>query len=654
MKKTSTPLKFLLCMLLACMSCKKDSKDETITQPSVDLKTFNYETILMGEIGLKGKAQMAGATFELYTKDPLNGGKLLGKGKMSPTGSFNTTYTLPTSLKSVYFKSTYIGLPGGFNIDIVNGKLDYDFSKTSGKREGGSIYPGVETVNALIYKYMGSYNNKGVPDYLLSPGDVVDQALINTCNASLPEGAPVPSANPHYLATGNSTDLNLSDYADVWITFMHEGAGYRNSLGYYVYNTNSPPATVSDIDTIFHIFPNVSFNGSGGGLATGNKVHLGTFSPGKSIGWVLFQNAWNGNGVNTNSQKFYSNPDFNPESTASKRQHNVQLYDAQRSLVLIGFEDLHRENSSANPYGYGTDEDFNDAVFYISANPISSITTASLPPVTNSGNDSDGDGVPDSQDDYPSDATKAFNNYVPFDGGYSSVAFEDLWPSRGDYDFNDLVIKANYNTITNGVNELVQMDMELIVDHIGASFHNGFGIELPVDPVEVQSVTGYNLTKSIVTLDNKGLETGQSKAVVIVFDDAFDNRDDTLRITVKFTSTVNHSLFNQLGLNPFIFVNGDRGREVHLPNKAPTSKMNSQFLGSIADVSNAANGVYFKTLLNEPWAINISHSYKPPKERVNIKEAYLKFNDWVTSNGLTFLDWYENNNGYRNPNKVQE
>jgi len=55
-----------------------------------------------------------------------------------------------------------------------------------------------------------------------------------------------------------------------------------------------------------------------------------------------------------------------------------------------------------------------------------------------SNTDTDGDGIMDNLDAYPTDATRAFNSYYPNQVDYGSVAFEDLWPAYGDYDCNDL------------------------------------------------------------------------------------------------------------------------------------------------------------------------------------------------------------------------
>ena len=638
-------------LLIGLSSCKKDIKKDSQSVPSSS--GFSYKTSEPKGIEVTAPEYLANATFELYTANPLSGGKLLSKAQLNDNAYFEGTYVLPSSLKSVYLKSTYIGLQDA-EIELTNGNggVNYTVTQTEKSSSRGGGMPSAQTVNSVVYSYMGSYNNKGVPHYLTTP-DVISAGLISDCNAALPEGAPITSTHPHYLASGNATSLSLTDSSQVWVTFLHEGAGYRNVLGYYVYDQGNPPLTVNDIDSIFYIFPNASAQYSGGGLKAGDKVSLGNFGANKTIGWVLLQNAWNGTSVNTNVQKFYSNPDFNPESVASKRQHNVQLYDNARELVLIGFEDLNRESSNTNPKGYKTDEDFNDLIFYVTANPFTAIDNGGTPPLVGGGTDTDNDGVPDTQDDYPNDPDKAFNNFTPFEGGFTSVAFEDLWPSKGDFDFNDLVVDANYNHITNASNEVVEMNYKIFVRHIGASFHNGYAIQWPFAPGQVSSISGNNITDGLVTLSANGTESGQSKAVLVVFDDAFDNDQDTLNITVDLQNPYNFSLLNQEGLNPFMFVNGERGKEIHLINHEPTDLVNQSYFGINKDVSNEGAGIYYRTENNEPWAISISHDYDPPVEKVDIHNAYLKFADWVNSNGDQYQDWYEDKQGYRNSSNIQ-
>jgi hypothetical protein len=117
-------------------------------------------------------------------------------------------------------------------------------------------------------------------------------------------------------------------------------------FGYYTYTIGSPPAAPADIDTIKIIFPNVSFQGSGGGLVSGNKVHLGQFAPNTALGWVLIADGFVGGNITTGRGVYYSNPVLNPESDPNKKQHAIHLFDNGRDLFLLCFEDLNRMGHS--------------------------------------------------------------------------------------------------------------------------------------------------------------------------------------------------------------------------------------------------------------------------------------------------------------------
>jgi hypothetical protein len=227
------------------------------------------------------------------------------------------------------------------------------------------------------YQYLGSYTSNGTPLYLESPGDNVSVETLEMISNSLPESYPVPDYNPHYISSGYDTDLSLSEQADVYITFVSEGAGYRNVLGFYTYDANNPPATVPPAEDITIIFPNASALGSGGGLQVGDKVNIGAFPAGTGIGWVLLANAWSANSgsVQNGHWKVYSNQDYNPEADANLRNHVVLLNDPDNERVILGFEDIRRDYGSC-------DNDFNDAVFYITASPYSAITSTNYADVS--------------------------------------------------------------------------------------------------------------------------------------------------------------------------------------------------------------------------------------------------------------------------------
>jgi len=287
--------------------------------------------------------------------------------------------------------------------------------------------------------------------------------------------------------------------------------------------------------------------------------------------------------------------------------------------------------------------------------------------------DLDCDGCTDNVDDYPLDPTRCFNNYYPA-SGFGTLAYEDLWPSKGDYDMNDVVVDYRFNTITDHNNMVVEIYGTFILKASGAYFQNGFGFQIPTNNVDpaTMTVTGYHLSHSFVSLNSHGLENGQTKPTIIVFDDFFSLMPnpgcgiginttpgcayivpDTIRVHITFSSpTYMMSQTNIENFNPFIFVGLDRTHEVHLPDYVPTSLANPGFFGTYDDNTIPASNKYYKTINNLPWAINIYESFAYPKEKVDIINTYNHFVDWVTSGGLLYQDWYMDKPGYRNTSNI--
>lgn len=286
--------------------------------------------------------------------------------------------------------------------------------------------------------------------------------------------------------------------------------------------------------------------------------------------------------------------------------------------------------------------------------------------------DSDGDGIIDQLDDFPNDSTAASAVYTPSELGWGTLAYEDLWPSRGDYDFNDLVVKYRFVNVENANGKVVRTEAKFEVKAIGASYHNGFGFKMDLDPSNITTVTGSNITDNLVTLNGKGLEDGHnSGSTIIVFDDAFDNLGTNpggtfvntdanatkivapeIAIVIEYASPIDPSLLGDAPFNPFIFINGDRGRELHLADMEPTDLMDATYFNTIHDFTNAGAGVYYRTNRNLPWAINIIHEFRQPLEKRPINQAYNHFNSWSISSGAQYRDWYKDNAGYRNATKL--
>lgn len=656
-------------------SCKKEEDNTTnpgnvpVPEDIRDIQvpaSFNYQTAveLNTQISVKNlqDAPLEGIRIDFYDKDPFEGGEKFASGFTQADGILNTEIKIPSYLKEVFVECNYKGFANSYTVSAESA-ISIDFGgkplprnfKTGKKASVNSLIP----AGGNVY-YMGTAGGSGVPDYLEPVGDVIDSDLLDDINASLPSGQNVPNNNPSYLSSSNEFEIVIDAISDVWVTFVTEGAGYKNSLAYFVYDTDNPPATAAQIDSIFIIFRNTSLTNSGGNLNAGDKVNLGRFPAGKSISWVLFQNAYSSssNSVNINAQRIFSKADFNPEPLASQRQHTVQLIDNSRELLLNGFEDILRNNGQC-------DHDFEDLIFYVTANPWTGIDTDNSPDVTPA-NDADNDGVGDAFDDYPNDPLRATN--VSYQG---NLGFEDLWPSQGDYDFNDMVMGYDITHVLNGDNEVVDVNADWTIRAVGAGFNNGFGWEFEnVASSTVASVTGTSLQEGIITTAGNGVESGQTYATVIAFDDVFNEiqhaggpfintvKTDpnvpavTKSISVTFSSPQNVADVGLPPYNAFIFVDGDRGKEVHLADNRPTDLANPAYFGTNDDDSDQGSNRYYKTANNLPWALHIYGDYDYAIEYEPIDNAYVNFGAWAQSGGGLFENWYTDLPGYRVDSKI--
>lgn len=208
---------------------------------------------------------------------------------------------------------------------------------------------------------------------------------------------------------------------------------------------------------------------------------------------------------NIELEKLSSDSRYNTFTAEEYRSHVVLLKDEVSELLLLGFEEI------SSP---GGDNDFNDAVFYRTASPFSAIQKSNLVSTkTNPAIDSDNNGVSDINDSYPDDPAKAFNIAIPGENIYGSLAFEDMWPRKGDYDLNDMVIDYNFNLLTNSSNEIVEMIANIKLKAMGAGFKNGFDFEMDLPPSAIETVTGSVLYENIIALLPNGLESGQEKSV---------------------------------------------------------------------------------------------------------------------------------------------
>nr|MBP9211382.1 LruC domain-containing protein [Bacteroidota bacterium] len=483
-------------------------------EDSAQSAPFDYSTT--ADVAVQGTFRtgsgdvMPGVPFFVYTELPNSGVRPIASGSSDANGGFSLTVNIPTAVTQLYLSVRHIGLPSLYRMPVSQHTAAFRSAEVVNQTLAS--YSGLQKVSMPKLKYLGDWTNNGTPKYLEKTPDIIDAALLARLDVSLPEAVPVTKHHPAYITTEDKSIL-IQERADVWVTFIHEGAGYQNVLGFYTYPKGEPPATPDDVKEITIVFPNASYEGSGGGLQSGDKVYIGRFDAGVEIGWALFSNGFSGGKLTAGNWMLFSSQQLNGVSDPALRQHTVLLNDVGFGRVILGFEDIKRTT--------GGDQDFNDCLFSITSNPVKAIVVETLPEI-DVPKDADADGVSDAGDMFPNDPERAFISHTPAEGQFNTLAFEDLWPGKGDEDYNDLVMGYSTRVVTNAKNEAVDISTTYVVRAIGATNTLGFGVELPVDPSAIRSssVSRAGLTKQ--PLNSNGTEAGQPNAVFILFDNAYE------------------------------------------------------------------------------------------------------------------------------------
>lgn len=210
--------------------------------------------------------------------------------------------------------------------------------------------------------------DEGLPPVIIETK--VCATLYDSIILKLPENKNNKDANPILFAPATTKLLKLKKESEVFITFVSEGAGWRNTLGYYTYNENNEPASVSDLNKNV-IFPNVSQVDEGGSLKRGDMVQLGNgkFPAGTVIGFYLVAQGWQ-NGLTVDGR--YTHYTDSHLNNNGNQQHMLFMEHKCKDIVLT-FEDI--DQSEKLTY---SDNDFNDVIFTISDSKDPSVATVSF------------------------------------------------------------------------------------------------------------------------------------------------------------------------------------------------------------------------------------------------------------------------------------
>lgn len=656
----------------------------------------------------------AAQMISVYDGDPYKGGKLLAQGSASTSTDFFATLYVPTTVAQLYVvktspdKSTLVQKAAvASSISLTFGAIDptYVTASTTGDKKVQATSPASPDCNSGCTVTVTTNTN----NINLNSGDLMCVTGSNiTLNFSNINGGTVRICGTNVTLQ----NLNLAGSATVLVT----SGGSANIPNL---NFNSASASIVNFGTINYtnsftdngIFSNYGiFTCSGdfnvnpqAGIFTNNGILTvsGSFNNGNSV--VVTNNGSmtvsgqfqaNGNSSFVNNCSLTVGGDYNQNSDVK----NYSYIKVGGTATLNGHAELGMYNGAmlstknlivdATINGYGSTslvKITGSTTIRNSGSVINNVqvyaTTAAID-ATSAGNifspatqdnsvyiaksgcnaegngspaviDTDGDGVADNLDAYPTDATKAYN----VTGASGTLAYEDQWPVKGDFDMNDVVMGYSYTLVTSAANVVVSVNATYTLYATGGSYSNAFGVEFPVSK---SLVSGLAVTKAGVAVTNPSFESGQTKAVVILFSNMRDEMATwntrstdpftpykTYTLSFNITGGPTLSAFGQDAYNPFIY-NSGRGHEIHLSGKTPTALADQSLFGTFDDNTSVTSSRYYVTKTGLPFAINVPATFNYPTEGTDIAKAYLHIADWATSGGTSYTDWYSNTaTGYR-------
>jgi len=482
---------------------------------------------------------------------------------------------------------------------------------------------------APLFRYLGSWNAEGYPNYHISPPTALNSNLqkslsLLTKEKKLADWAPAP----------DSTELLVQLAADgrIQIKLIHSAIAYPASLGCFVIEGDTLPPSSGDIARHIVLFPYTNLASGSNPPDKSLDVAVGNYREGDRLGWFLVKDGFSADSISSSATRIYSVP-----HNGANPFHWITLYNRASKMVLV-FADV------------DGDLDYNDLIFGVTSSASDGFVAnglADLPEIQ----DSDGDLVGDLFDDLPADPHSAFAYTYPADGESQTILFEDEWNHNGDWDFNDLVINSVFALRTNGHNLVHSINAKFTLRAVGTSSHNGFGVQFPISADRVQQFTPSG--------DNSGSiyrETGHSKLTVILFDDSHTIMTsagggtvntqsgqtmvpaEIFEFSIAFTEPISTDSLIPL-INPFLFIGGDRGRELHPADYPPTAHCNFSHLGANEDKSNPAIKRYYRNRSNMTWGLVFPFELRWVYEGEQITTAYPRLYVWISSQGISSTDW---------------
>lgn len=237
---------------------------------------------------------------------------------------------------------------------VLKGRMAFeDKSSTNFVKSGGNVIFVASGLGGL--KILSISKDEGVPPDIIPTRPC--PTLLTAIRQMFPEGQNAQNNWPKLFRQGVTLNVTTAEATNVYVKFVGEDAGLKNTFGYYAYPADNPPTSIQDLQKHV-VFPNVSGTGEGGGLVSGDLVQLGTgpFPANTVIGFYLVVQGWANGQMVEGIYTHYTNTNLNPNNI---QQHLLFIESGCNDLVLT-FEDIELPFSN---------KDFNDIILVIKDNP---------------------------------------------------------------------------------------------------------------------------------------------------------------------------------------------------------------------------------------------------------------------------------------------
>ncbi|MCH7412046.1 LruC domain-containing protein [Belliella sp. R4-6] len=494
------------------------------------------------------------------------------------------------------------------------------------------------------------------------------------------DGGPIYEYFPSYGQTVVlQNNFLLPESTSVELTFLDSDRAFNHALGYKY----KKPGDLSFTEVI--TFPNTGKDTQNNPvLLTGHSIKLKdlsnnstNFPAGTEIGLFVVERSFNpstgsvDSGQLKISQDEIANIKGNnqnitrrfvalkyPEETANiSIDHPISTTNS----IIMGFEQHYREDFATDG---GFTNQFTDNLGYGDVKVMLTFPSLNVDQFSNLAVKSVGNPLPNMPYYESIRGAEQWNfTYHPAENAYTRVMFEDNWPSLGDADFNDMVVDYNY-VVKTGTRSLVgevAMDFKLIA--VSAAHNNSFGVRLVGMPehhsigkinkngTNVGDPSPESIPSSFIVFGNVNTILGndclntpdrtKNGACAEAFDDDYRSR-----FSVFYDKT---ALLTDFSFAPFIYVNGNRGREINLMGTVPSALADARYFGRDSD--NTGTGTSYSTKADNslgfgeglPWVIQTPAKIELPQDRVQINKAYPDLVLWATTGSVPGGgEWYSN------------